>query len=321
MSLNLFVWNVQGCGSRNFVRVTKQYIRDYRPDVCVFVEPRVSGRRASQIISSLGIPNSYRIEACGFSGGIWLCWFDHIQISILSCHFQFIHCSISSVNSQESFLATFVYASPNCSLRKDLWRHLSNMAQTILRPWVVLGDFNATLSPSERQGCSSIVPDSQFQDMVFYCGLQDLGFAGPNFTWYRGNRSVRLDRCFGNAAWYEHFPQSSLHHLLRMKSDHRPIMLYPAVPPTSPRQPSFKYFSGWSLHSDFKRLVHDNWDSTLPISEAISSFTGAAVSWNNEIFGAIGKRKKILMARLRGVQRCLDQRRSANMVKLESKLL
>ncbi|KAK8662449.1 hypothetical protein V6N13_092022 [Hibiscus sabdariffa] len=120
MSINIFVWNAQGCGSRNFVRVTCQYVRDYKPDVCVFVETRISGSRADHVIASLGFSNSYRVEAIGFSWDIWLYWFDHIHIDIIACHFQFIHCNISSVDGHTSFLATLVYASPTSAFRKAL---------------------------------------------------------------------------------------------------------------------------------------------------------------------------------------------------------
>ncbi|KAK8690637.1 hypothetical protein V6N13_074168 [Hibiscus sabdariffa] len=157
--------------------------------------------------------------------------------------------------------------------------------------------------------------------MVSDCGLHDLGYSGLNYTWSHGNCYVRLDRCFGNTHWFERFPRSLLHHLLRMKSDHRPIFLSTDDHVNATRPYAFKYFAGWSLHGDFNRFVRDNWLSNQPVHEAIRHFSEAASKWNSEVFGSIGRNKKILMARLRGVQRCLDRRRSRNMVKLESKLL
>ncbi|KAK8696194.1 hypothetical protein V6N13_001331 [Hibiscus sabdariffa] len=218
MSIKTFVWNAQGCGSCNFVRVTKQYICDNKPDVCVFVEPRLSQKRAGQVIASLGFPNSYRVEALGFSGGIWL------------------YC--------EYFLATFVYASPTRSFRQELWHHLVNLSTSVNIPWVVLGDFNATLSLADRQRCTSASLERSFQDMVSDCGLHDLCHSGPNFTWSYGNCNVHLDRCFGNAHWFERFPRSLLHHLLRMKSDHKPIFLSTDDQVPATRSHAFKYFAG-----------------------------------------------------------------------------
>ncbi|KAK8704106.1 hypothetical protein V6N13_047739 [Hibiscus sabdariffa] len=59
----------------------------------------------------------------------------------------------------------------------------------------------------------------------------------------------------------------------------------------------------------------------LSLSEAIVKFTEAAQLWNKEVFGVNGRNKKILMASLRGMQRCLDQRRTQSMIKLELELL
>ncbi|KAK8698342.1 hypothetical protein V6N13_114466 [Hibiscus sabdariffa] len=176
-----------GCGSRNFIRVTKQYMRDQRPDICILVETRVSQMRADSVIASLGFPNSHRIEAIRFSGGIWLCWFDIVQVTVLANQFQFIHYRVNSVDSSDSFLATFVYASPNRRFRYQLWHYIEQLAIFIMDPWVILGDFNATLTVADRRGCSSNSPEPSLSDMVFNCGLMDLGFSGPAFTWYSGS--------------------------------------------------------------------------------------------------------------------------------------
>ncbi|KAK8624456.1 hypothetical protein V6N13_065801 [Hibiscus sabdariffa] len=157
--------------------------------------------------------------------------------------------------------------------------------------------------------------------MVSDCGLHNLDYAGPNFTWSRGNCSVCLGRCFGNAHWFERFPRSLLHHLLWMKSDHMPIHLSSDDKVTSTRSYAFKYFVGWSLHNDFKRFVSENWLSMLHVSKAIQHFSDAASKWNFEVFGSIGQNKRILKARLRGAQHCLDCKCSSSMVKLECKLL
>ncbi|CAL9025258.1 unnamed protein product [Prunus brigantina] len=47
-----------------------------------------------------------------------------------------------------------------------------------------------------------------FRDAIDYCGLQDLGFMGPKFTWWRNNPEdirVRLDRALANIKWFERF--------------------------------------------------------------------------------------------------------------------
>ncbi|KAK8636044.1 hypothetical protein V6N13_004754 [Hibiscus sabdariffa] len=180
MNIKLFVLNAQVCGHRNFLRVTRKYLRDYHLDVCVFLEPRISHAKADQITAALGFPNSFRVEAIEFSGDIWVCWLDHISISIKSYHFQFIHCSVS--NGFDSFMATFIHASLSHGLRGDLWHHLRALASTMTQPWAIIGNFNATLLHQDRQGCSSNNPDRDFQNMVFDCSLYDLDSIGLDFT-------------------------------------------------------------------------------------------------------------------------------------------
>ncbi|KAK8672174.1 hypothetical protein V6N13_110547 [Hibiscus sabdariffa] len=78
----------------------------------------VSGFQADSIIASLGFPYSHRVEAQGFSGGIWIAWFDSITVDIILNHFQFVHCRITNKRNGTSALASIIYASPNATKRK-----------------------------------------------------------------------------------------------------------------------------------------------------------------------------------------------------------
>ncbi|GMJ14254.1 hypothetical protein HRI_005094600 [Hibiscus trionum] len=286
------------------------------------MEPKISGSKADTVILKLGLPNSHRVEAKGFAGGIWVCWFDSIHIEVLSNHFQFIHCRILHRNSGSSFLLSVVYGSPNPMKRRAFWHYLHGLAATIRSPWAICGDFNATLFDSDRRGCaSSSIPCKEFQSFVFSNGLRDMGFSGPEFTWSCRMAHARLDRFLCNDLWDEAFLDSMVSHLLRMRSDHRPISLHVGNSSSFPFPPSFKYFSGWNSHEDFARMVHDNWQPSESLSETIKSFTHAADTWNHTVFGYIGRKKRTLMALIRGIQKSLCQRSSKFLILLESELL
>ncbi|KAK8556080.1 hypothetical protein V6N13_070149 [Hibiscus sabdariffa] len=140
-----------------------------------------------------------------------------------------------------------------------------------------MGDFNATLDASERKGGADAVrPSRDFQSFLFDCGLRDMGYQGPDFTWSRGATLARLDWMLCNNYWDESFPEAAVSHLFRMRSDHRPLLLTvgPSHGPYSARQ--FRYFSGWHSHADFHRMVQDNWKSMPSLSESIKAFTAAA---------------------------------------------
>ncbi|KAK8693525.1 hypothetical protein V6N13_071105 [Hibiscus sabdariffa] len=170
-------------------------------------------------------------------------------------------------------------------------------------------------------GSLSSKPSTYFQNIVCDLGLRDMGFHGPDFTWQRGVTQVRLDRFLCNSLWDEAFPESSVEHLLRMKSDHKPILLTVGNIVRNSSPSPFRYFSGWSSHGDFDRMVSDNWVPSTSLSETIISFTKAADTWNKTIFGYIGSKKRMIMARLRGAQKALCTKASRFLMKLESELL
>ncbi|KAK8671527.1 hypothetical protein V6N13_038121 [Hibiscus sabdariffa] len=253
MNIRFLCWNVQGCGDIKFLNVARQFLRDTRPDIVGFVEPRVSGRRADVVIHALGFPHSHRIECIGYSGGIWICWYDIVHVDVLMNHFQYLHCPILHRATNCSILSTLIYASPNATKRKYLWPSLLRLASTIVFPWILLGDFNATLSASERQGnANSTRPCKLFQQFLHDTGLRDLSFHGPPFTWNRVSTYARLDRVICNSYWDEALPETLVKHLTRIRSDYQPLLLQVGCFPNNGRHSHFHYFSGWNSHDDFK---------------------------------------------------------------------
>ncbi|KAA3472025.1 reverse transcriptase [Gossypium australe] len=93
------------------------------------------------------------------------------------------------------FLTHLKQASSNRQKRKDLWDALRSSIPSSHIPWIVIGDFNAILSSSEKfGGITNGGRCPQFGDFVEKAELHDLGFRGPPFTWHRGALFERLDR-------------------------------------------------------------------------------------------------------------------------------
>ncbi|KAK8669059.1 hypothetical protein V6N13_106500 [Hibiscus sabdariffa] len=152
---------------------------------------------------------------------------------------------------------------------------------SINQPWLLFGDFNATLSADDHMGCAlSTKPCPFFRKFLFDYGLRDMGFSGPNFTWRRGCTQVRLDRFLCNMHWDESFLESSVHHLLCMKSDHRPLLLRVGSLHRNHSKAQFRYFKGWHFHEDFRQLVTENWHPSDSLFGTINSFSKVAELWN-----------------------------------------
>ena len=131
-------WNVQGAASANFRRSFRTIIKNYNPSMVVLMEPHISGVKADDFIKTCGFEHSHRVEAEGFSGGIWLLWQRFIEVEVLLNHRQFIHFKLRRNNIFVSW-GTAVYASPNPMLRRQLWKHMDSIAISIQGPWLIGG--------------------------------------------------------------------------------------------------------------------------------------------------------------------------------------
>lgn len=116
----------------------------------MLLEPRISGYKADNFIKRSGFDNSYRVEAEGFAGGIWVLWKDFLHMKIVASHSQYVHLQISNNHSFLSWL-TSIYASPHPNIRNHLWGELDKLAQTVHGPWIMGGDFNTILYDSEKK--------------------------------------------------------------------------------------------------------------------------------------------------------------------------
>ena len=118
MMISILFWNVQGAASGNFRHSFKTIVKNYNPSIVVFMEPRVSGMKADEFIKKNGFEFSHRVEAVGFSRGIWLLWQNCVEVELVINHRQFIHFKVCRNNIFVSWV-TAVYASPNLMLQRQ----------------------------------------------------------------------------------------------------------------------------------------------------------------------------------------------------------
>ncbi|KAF7802812.1 putative ribonuclease H protein At1g65750 family [Senna tora] len=125
------VYDNRGAAAKSFPGLVKDIFNKYKVDILALYETRVSGDKASRIIKRCGIHNFIRIEADGYSGGIWILWKDeNIQISLHDSAFQLAHCFIEKQGCP-SFWGTFTYASPNPQVREFCWKKLESIAPVL----------------------------------------------------------------------------------------------------------------------------------------------------------------------------------------------
>ncbi|KAL5832771.1 hypothetical protein ACOSQ3_016445 [Xanthoceras sorbifolium] len=175
-------WNVRGAGKKGFARLIND-MKDYHNiDIFVILEPRISGKRATSIISKLGFASSFIVEADGFSGGFWLLWKPtRVSVGVVASSRQSITALVSE--NAKVFILTIVYASPNVMFRRSIWGYLHKIRKCFKGPWLVAGDFNEIVSLSEKRGGRSNFSKSGFLEWINNNGLIDMGFIGQKFTW------------------------------------------------------------------------------------------------------------------------------------------
>lgn len=148
--LSLLVWNVKGAGGANFMSSIKELIGIHRPSVLALVEPRISGLRADEVCDRLGYDGLIRVEAQVFAGGLWLLW-NSASILVTLVRLDPQHITVEVVRrDEEPWILTAIYASPISSDRLHLWEDLAIFAEMNNLPWLLAGDFNATLTSLER---------------------------------------------------------------------------------------------------------------------------------------------------------------------------
>ncbi|KAE8661412.1 hypothetical protein F3Y22_tig00113725pilonHSYRG00162 [Hibiscus syriacus] len=106
-----------------------------QPNIITLMETHVSGSKADKIIKDMGYNSSFRVEAQGHSGGIWMLWDNSVEVKILNVSNQYIHVGFRCNNRKCWEYLTAVYASPN--------------------PNIIRGDFNCILRVEERIGGSN----------------------------------------------------------------------------------------------------------------------------------------------------------------------
>lgn len=131
---------------------------------------------------------------------------------------QLITCSVSMQNEEE-FFCTFIYASNGAEERKVLWNDLRDHHSSPMfrnKPWLLMGDFNEILEGEEISGFADLSRPPRrmrdFQELVLHCSLSDMDYQGPLHTWCNKREAgvicKKLDRVLLNTAALNRFPNS-----------------------------------------------------------------------------------------------------------------
>ncbi|KAA3475230.1 Retrovirus-related Pol polyprotein LINE-1 [Gossypium australe] len=115
-------------------------------------------------------------------------------------------------------------------------------------------------------------------------------------------------------------PQSLIHHLTRIKSDHRPLLLVTAPDLNIPKGRPFRFLVGWTMHNKFKNFVKDKWEFKGNMSDSLHNFTNSVKNWNRDVYGFLGNRKRKLMRSLKNTHKILELSNSTYLANKEREI-
>ncbi|XP_019241772.1 PREDICTED: uncharacterized protein LOC109221779 [Nicotiana attenuata] len=196
---------------------------------------------------------------------IWVFVDDDHGVNVMINMEQQMTLKLINMDTQVSFIVTFVYAKCDSIERIELWDSMYYLARDMSHPWLVGGDFNVIWDEEEKFGSLPVSMNevNDFRHCVNTCNLTDLGFKGSIFTWWNGRAEddcifKRLDRCLANIEFQQLIPGLEVSHLSKIGSDHSPMLLT-CNPTAIPIKKAFRFLNFWAKHTTFKEVIRENW--------------------------------------------------------------
>jgi hypothetical protein len=187
-------------------------------------------------------------------------------------------------------------------------------------PWIACGDFNEVLCQQEHAGPRELLDSQiqQFKDCLDDCGLSDLGFSGPTFTWSNKQDDdslvrVRLDRAVVNGTFSTRFDDCNVENIITTTSDHYAIIIrlqsFGDMTNRTPVQSGFRFEAAWLRAPDYVDTVEKAWLAASDGSKSLQStwnnirqLANSLQVWNRECFGSVRKEIKNLESKLKNLR-------------------
>jgi hypothetical protein len=198
-----------------------------------------------------------------------------------------------------------------------MWDELAGIRSWWDVPWCLGGDFNVVRFPSEKVGSMNFTGAMyDFSDFISGHGLVDLPLVGGIFTW-SNNREIssmsRLDRFLFSADWNESTTNISQKRMVRLNSDHFPVLL--DCGSIQRRRRPFRFENMWLKAEGFADLVRGWWESysfsgtpSFEFASKLKALKADLKHWNENQFGHVSLKKQQMIADLRELDDEKDSR-------------
>ncbi|XP_050242088.1 uncharacterized protein LOC126691051 [Quercus robur] len=300
--MSVLAWNCRGLGTPPAVRTLTEEVKEKNPILVFLAETKATTERMKGFQYKLGFTQGIVVPCDGKSGGLAMLWKEGVDVRFKSCSHSHIDVVVHGEGSGGPWRTTGFYGHPVTSMRQSSWQLIESLYGQCKMPWLVCGDFNEILHPDEKMGWKERDVDQmrEFRESLSRCGLIDLGFVGPRFTWCNGRFGdqrtlLRLDRMVANEEWMKIFPEAKVHNVSMSASDHCLLVLFLKKNQYRKRGKKRFFFEAmWTKEEECKEVIEMAWDpyvddATRPIQERLERCQSQLQCWNQNSFGNIYK--------------------------------
>jgi exonuclease III len=298
--MNILSWNCRGLGNFQTVHALRGLVNRNDPKIVFLMETKINSLRMEGVRRTIGFENGLSIPSEGKSGGLALLWRQGYEVVINSYSKYHIDSVVKVKTTDDIWRVTGFYGHPETSQKETTWRLLESLNNQSNVPWVCVGDFNEILENREKTG-RAIRPQAQmnrFREVINHCYFRAIKFEGPRFTWCNnrldgGRVLARLDRGFSNMEWSLLFPNAVVQHLIESSSDHCALLLCPDGMRKRKTPYRFHFEAMWMRSDDCRNIIKQAWhppdveETTLTLSDRISSCATHLTQWNKSVFGNV----------------------------------
>ncbi|XP_030929385.1 uncharacterized protein LOC115955407 [Quercus lobata] len=292
-------WNYRGLGNPRSVRVLRNIVQQWDPDFVFLSETKLRMQSMERKKMSIGFTNGLVIPSHGRSGGLALLWRKEINVDVQSFSDRHIDAIVTEDRGFKWRITGF-YGNPKVHRRKESWELLKVLSRKFQLPWLCFGEFNEIVSTSEKMGGArrSQRQMDDFREAINYCRFMDLGFYGPEFTWYnmqegRHRMYLRLDRALVTQDWADHYKDVRVHHLVESMSDHCALLITDSIVLQSPWKRRFQFEAMWTRRDECRDIIRTVWNDSVNLYSPNGMVAGLKQCaddlsrWNGEVFGRV----------------------------------
>lgn len=188
------------------------------------------------------------------------------------------------------FRVTGIYGPSNQQDKQDFFDELKLAQPPNNLPWILLGDLNVTLQPSDRpSNRNHHAQMSRFRALIDHLQLLDLRLQGRTYTWSndRDNPAfARLDRFLISTSWSNIFPKTIQRAITNTASDHCPIVCESDT--KFPNSNVFRIENSWLKNHYFQSMVAQLWDAhplaqnPTQLSNKLTALRRGIIAWKKE---------------------------------------